>query len=232
MGDAGRKHRRLDHFPLSMSLLTEHALDLSAARAEVRELRDFLESNNFFLERQAVAEFRKRPNATVLIGALARGMVVAEAFKYEFRIHGVVAADLVLRSRNKSTVVFVEFEGGNRDSVFAKRSTNQMRHWSREIEHATGQILDWSWTIADSSNSTVLRSNLGADTYDIQFLVVCGRDQSLDSDLLARRFAFRRSRLNVAGCSIVFVTYDGLLAEIAHALTDLRAESEGIPLPP
>ncbi len=215
-----------------MSLLTEHALDLSAARVEVRGLREFLARNAFFPERKAVAEFRKSPNATVLIGALARGMVVADAFKYEFKIHGVVAADLVLRSRNKSTLVFVEFEGGNPDSVFAKRSTNQMRHWSREIEHATGQIVDWSWIIADSANSTVLRSNLGADTYDIQFLVVCGRDQSLGNDLLGRRFAFRRSRLNVAGSSIVFVTYDGLLAEIAHALVDLRAESEGLPLPP
>lgn len=215
-----------------MSLLKDHLLDLATARVEVGRLRGFLRDNRFFSERKAVAEFKRCPNATVLIGALARGMVVAEAFKYEFRIHGVVSADLVLRSRNKGTVVFVEFEGGNPTSIFAHRSTNQMRHWSHEIEHATGQIVDWSWMIADAGNSPILRSNLGTDAFDIQFLVVCGRDHSFDGGLLASRFAFRRSRLNVAGCSIVFVTYDGLLAEIAHALTDLRAESEGHPVLP
>src|SRR5262245_13884546 len=144
-----------------MSLLTDHSLDLDAARVEVRGMQEFLNKNTFFSERTAVAEFKRSPNATVLIGTLARGMAVADAFKYEFGIHGVVAADLVLRSRSKGTVVFVEFEGGNPDSVFAKRSTNQLRHWSREIEHATGQIVDWCWTIADAGNSSVLMSNLG-----------------------------------------------------------------------
>jgi hypothetical protein len=206
-----------------MSLLSSHRLDLGAARRELASLQKFLNATNEFSERDIVALLKRSPNLTILAGTLGRGMVLADAFKYEFRIQGVVAADLVLRSRT-GRIVFVEFEGGTSASIFARRSSNQLRGWSREIEHATGQIIDWSWALADSANSSLLAENLGVSTFDIQYIVVCGRDAELHSDLLRRRFVFRHSKLNIAGNSVVFLTYDGFFKEIRHALTEFRAE--------
>jgi hypothetical protein len=206
-----------------VSLLVTHALDVEGAQQELDRLRAFLSSFAFFKERPVVRLLKGSPNLTVLAGVLGRGMILADAFKYEFVIQGVVAADLVLRSRG-GRVVFIEFEGGSEDSIFARKSTNQLRGWSREIEHATGQIIDWSWALADANNSTLLENNLGIRPVDIQYLVVCGRDSGLDSDLLRHRFAYRHSRLNIAGNSVVFLTYDGFVQEMSHALSELRAE--------
>jgi hypothetical protein len=206
-----------------MTLLVSHRLDLKAARQELSTLEGFLKANNVFAEREIVSLLKLSPNLTIVAGALGRGMVLADAFKYEFRIQGVVAADLVLRSRT-GKLVFVEFEGGTSASIFARRSTNQLREWSREIEHATGQIVDWSWVLSEATNSTLLAENLGVSALDVQYIVVCGRDSELDSELLRRRFVFRHSKLNVAGNSVVFLTYDGFFEEVSHALTELWAE--------
>jgi hypothetical protein len=209
-----------------MSLLQPHRLNLAAARRELSRLSKFLKTHEFFPERDAVRLLKQSPNLTVLVGTLGRGMILADAFKYEFRIQGVVSADLVLRSKARDRVVFVEFEGGKLGSIFARRSTNQLRQWSREIEHATGQIIDWSWALSDAARSTVLANNLGVGTLDIQYLVVCGRDAALDSEMLRQRFAYRHSKLNIAGNSVVFLTYDGFLREVGHALTEFRTEDD------
>jgi hypothetical protein len=206
-----------------MSLLSSHRFDLNAARHELSSLESFLTANRTFAEREIVSLLKGSPNLTIIVGALARGMVLADAYKYEFRIQGVVTADLVLRSKT-GKIVFVEFEGGSSTSIFAHRSTNQMRHWSRDIDHATGQIVDWSWVLSEAANWTLLASNLGVDTLDIQYIVVCGRDSGLNSDLLRRRFAYRHSRLSIAGNSVVFLTYDGLFEEVSNALSELWTE--------
>lgn len=207
-----------------MSLLWAHRIDLGNARKEAGRLGAFLSHHDFFRERDVVALLRDCPNLTVLAGALGRGMIVADAFKYEFGIEGVVSADLVLRNRSRDAVVFVEFEGGEQNSIFAARGTRQLRGWSRQVEHATGQIVDWSWALSNANSSELLRHNLGVSVVEAQFLIVCGRDRSLDSDLFRSRFAFRRSRLNIGGSSVVFLTYDGFLQEIRHALTEIGVE--------
>jgi hypothetical protein len=208
-------------------MLIQHQLSFASARRELAVLSKYINDHDFFGERDIVRVLKASPNLTVLIGTLARGMILADAFKYEFRIQGVVSADLILRSRGRDRVVLVEFEGGRPGSIFSRRASNQLREWSREIEHATGQIIDWSWALADVAKSKVLASNLGVETLDVQYLVICGRDAALDSELLRQRFTYRHSRLNIAGSSVVFLTYDGFLREVSHALTEFR--TEGVP---
>jgi hypothetical protein len=207
-----------------MSQLQAHRLSVAAARRELSVFSEFLKANAAFAEREVVRLLRESPNLTVLIGTLGRGMALADAFKYEFRIQGLVSADLVLRSRARERVFFVEFEGGRPASIFGRTGTSQLREWSREIEHATSQIIDWSWALSDAARSRVLSENLGAGPLNVEYLVVCGRDASLDSELLRERFVYRHARLNIAGSAAVFFTYDGLLREIGHALAEFRTE--------
>jgi hypothetical protein len=210
-----------------MSLLKTHRLNLSDARREVSDLSKFMKERDFFSESEIVSQFKLCPNVTVLAGTLCRGMIVADAFKYEFKIAGVVAADLALRSKSGERAVFVEFESGERNSIFGTKATNQLQDWARSIEHATSQIVDWSWVLADAGNSAILKSNLGIHSVDVQYLVVCGRDKSIPSDIMRNRFNYRHSRLSIAGNSVVFLTYDGFVKEIDHALSELRTEESG-----
>jgi hypothetical protein len=193
-----------------MGLLAPHKFNHVVARREIKKFGDFLQVNDFFQERECVSVLRTLPNVTALIGTLGAGMVLAEAFKYEFRIQGVVAADLVLANKTKNSAMFIEFGGGGRHSSFARTATNQLPNWSREIEHATGQIIDWAWAIADAGNSAIWESNIGMKSFVAQFFIICGRDGSLPDDLARRRFGFRRSQISVSGSRIIFLTYDEL----------------------
>jgi len=184
-----------------------------------------MRGKKFFGERDCVSLLKTLPNITALIGTLGTGMVVADAFKYEFRIQGVVAADLILANKTKNSAIFIEFESGSEFSVFAKTSTNQLPNWSREIEHAMGQVIDWAWVISDAGNSTLWEQNIGMKSFNAQYLIVCGRDRSLFDDLARKRVGFRRNQISIAGSKIVFLTYDELFRELDYALTELRTDN-------
>ena len=74
-------------------------------------------------------------------------------FKHEFELQGVFRADYLAGSRHRRHFTFVEFEGGEEHSLFGSGSTNQMRDWGRQIQHALGQIVDWSWALNDAQRS-------------------------------------------------------------------------------
>jgi hypothetical protein len=207
-----------------MTLLVPHRFSPVIARGEIKEFGAFLQANEFFNERDCVSLLKTLPNLTTLIGTLGTGMILAESFKYEFRIQGVVAADLVLANKTKSSAMFIEFEGGARHSAFSKTSTNQLPNWSREIEHATGQIIDWAWAISDAANSALWEHNIGMRSFSAQYFVICGREGSLFNELARKRFGFRRNLIAVAGNRIVFLTYDEVFRELDYALTELRTE--------
>jgi hypothetical protein len=154
-------------------------------------------------------------------------MIVADSFKYEFGIQGVVYADLVLRNAARNTAVLVEFEGGEEHSIFSRRSTNHLHDWGAAFDRATGQIIDWAWTMADAAQSAILAQSLGMAGFGIQFVAVCGRDGSIPGAAERQRFEFRRSRLSIAGCTVVVLTYDELAREFRYVLQEIRTESTG-----
>jgi len=208
-------------------LLRSHRLDLAAARRELGGFEDFLRDNPFFGERAVVRLLKQSPDRTSLVGTLGRGMIVADSFKYELGIQGVVYADLVLRNASRSTAVFVEFEGGEEHSVFSRRSTNHLHDWGAAFDRATGQIVDWAWMMADAAQSAILAQSLGMAAFGIQFVAVCGRDGSIPGAAERQWFGFRRSRLSIAGCTVVFLTHDELARELRYVLQEIRAESTG-----
>lgn len=174
-------------------LLRHHGLDIEQAREELSRFASFLDLHPFFAETEIVGRLKEWPNLTVLIGCLGRGFMIADSFRYEFGVQGAVYADLALGNASRSTALMVEFEGGEATSIFAQSGTQQLPAWSRQIEHATSQLIDWSWVLADSGRSALLASNLGIAELDVQFIVVCGRSTSLSDPLARLRYSFRRS---------------------------------------
>jgi Domain of unknown function (DUF4263) len=206
-----------------MDLLSPYRFDLQKAAEETTKLGEYLNRHEYFSERDVVALLKTLPNLTVLMGSLGSRMIIADSFKYEFTIQGAVAADLILRNASKNTAVFVEFEGGESTSVFARKGTNQLNDWSRQIEHATGQIIDWAWAMSDATNSVLFETNIGMRTFAAQFLIVCGREKSLDTPGKRTRLEFRRKAISVSNYLVTFLTYDELHRELDYALSTIRS---------
>ena len=116
-----------------MAQLLRIDLDFSRAATELAEFKKFLKSNTTFSERDVVAELKRRPHLSCLIGFLQPSVPRANVYKFEFQIHGVFRPDLVVGNLQFQRFVFVEFESGQDTSLFGPKGTNQMRDWSRHL---------------------------------------------------------------------------------------------------
>ena len=83
-----------------MAQLQRINLDFSRATSELAEFKKFLQDNTTFSERKVVAELKKRPHLSCLIGFLQPSVPRADAYKFEFQIQGVFRADLVVGFNN------------------------------------------------------------------------------------------------------------------------------------
>jgi hypothetical protein len=146
-----------------------------------------LVQHSFFSETEIVDELKKRLHLSCLIGSLSAGVWRPNRYKFEFQIHGVFKADLVVGNSDQKRFVLVEFEGGQRNSLFVQ-GTLQMRDWSREMGHGFGQLVDWAWAIDDVGNTQIFKNAFGCDEISAEFLLVCGRNSGLTSTEQKRVF--------------------------------------------
>jgi hypothetical protein len=202
--------------------LASWSFEIEAARLEAERLQSFLDANAWFDERSAVALMKDSPNLTALSGMLSGAPAIAEAFAYEFGISGVLAADLVLR-RPRQAFVFIEFEGGLENSLFA-RPRRQLKRWSAKLDEALAQVLDWDWALGDASASRVLAANLGGPPTDVQYLIVCGRDASLVEAIDRDRLQKRRASVSIGGRPVATFTWDEFAIELQRMLAVFRVE--------
>ena len=153
-----------------------------------------------------------------LTGALAGPRpTLGATYKFECGIQGTLKADLVVR-RSDDSFVFVEFEGGGPTGLFTgdKRS----RDWSRRIEHATSQVIDWDWAPNDNRQTSVLQSGLGAKPDAVYFLIVCGRDSGLKDASERERLVHGRESLQIKGRSLSILTWDQYAKELRAQITE------------
>src|SRR5712671_2866867 len=101
-----------------MLQLNKIELDFAQAERELAEFREFMRKNNFFSEKDVVAELKKRPHLSCLIGSMIAGVPRADLYKFEFQIQGVFKADLVVGNTQSKRFMLVEFEGGLATSIF------------------------------------------------------------------------------------------------------------------
>lgn len=192
--------------------------DPRQAETELASFRLWLSAHPVFKERAALAEIRARPHMACL---LAFGfMPTPDLIRFEFGVKGLFRADLAIGNNGPRSFVLIEFEGGEETSLFSG-GTRQYRHWSREIEHGLGQVVDWAWAKHDHLHDTALTNAFGGKVVDDSYIVVCGRDP-LPGSIEERRFDFRRSRLALSGVTVRFFTYDGMANAMSDNLDSIR----------
>lgn len=201
-------------------------LTLSYAQAEIEfdTLQAWLSRQARFKEREIVRQLKKLDHLCLLMSFLGTHGKPS-LFKHEFEIQGVFRADYIVGSAATRHFTMVEFEGGEENSLFGPTSTNQMRDWGRQVQHALGQIVDWSWALNDNQKSAVLSNALGHTEFSRTYVIVCGAEDTMD--------ATERSRLNwlndhcrVTDTRVLFMTYDDLLLHFEVELDVYRAARE------
>jgi Domain of unknown function (DUF4263) len=192
------------------SLFKDIAVSTNAAEAELSAFRTFLDTNETFSEKAVVAELKRSPNLSCLIGHLYFGAPRANVYKFEFPLIGSFVADLVVGNLQAKKFALVEFESGNQFSLFKRGGTLQNRDWSAEFEHGFGQLIDWAWIIDTNRSSQTLLNLFGCDDLSVVYLLVCGRNSLLRDDTERKRHFWRSEKCKIEGATATCLTYDGL----------------------
>ena len=193
-----------------MSILQPIDLDFSKAETELSEFRAFLQSNSTFSETEVVGQLKSRVNLSCLLGSMIAGVPRPDRYRFEFLILGVFRADLVVGNSQQNRFALVEFEGGEKGSIFSQKRINRLRPWSRQLENGFSQLVDWAWTKHDAGNTEIFRNSFGSDQISAIFVLVCGRDQLMDPTD-RKRFYWRRDHVQLSGTPATCLTYDDLL---------------------
>lgn len=203
--------------------------DLEATRVELRAFELFLTTAGFFGERAAVAKLKELPNLCAMIGVLADSSLSPHEIFFEFDIQGRFAADLVVVNEARTQAVLVEFEGGGEFDIFRKRTRRELRDWSPRIEHAFGQVIDWQFAIQSQGHEPVFVERFAPANARKTFVIVCGRDDGVTSEVERQRFQHRRTAVSVAGAPVLAWTYDEFARELQARMAVFGALSAGRP---
>ena len=142
--------------------------------------------------------------------------------KHEFEIQGMFRADYVAGSSTTRHFTLVEFEGGQTNSLFGPGGTNQMRDWGNQVRHALGQAVDWSWALNDAQHSKTLQNAIGFPEFGKTYVVVCGRNQTMDATEMSR-LSWLSDHCTVSDSKALFMTYDDLILHFEAELDVYRA---------
>lgn len=129
---------------------------------------------------------------------------------------------LILWSETCNKKPFVEFEPGQSQSLFRPNETNQMRVWSRHVEHGFGQLVDWAWAIHDTCHTSILKNSFECDDLSVVYVLVCGREASMSSTEKKRLF-WRRENVLLNRKKAACLTYDDLLVFFETTLEAIKS---------
>jgi Domain of unknown function (DUF4263) len=206
-----------------MSAFNAISFNINNADQQLRSFKLWLSSVSFVGETAIVGEIKSRPQMACLLGATL-GLQAPDLIKFELALKGMFKTDLVLGNNSTRTFGLVEFEDACCNSIF-KKGTKQYRYWAPRIEHGFSQIIDWAWVRSDHPNDTVLINGFGGQISTSSYLVICGRDASLNDDTERKRFAHRRSSMKVEGHPALIMTYDEMVNSMDDNLTVLKSYS-------
>jgi hypothetical protein len=205
-------------------ILSDKPLNYAQAEADLDKFKAWIAKNKTFQERAVVRELKKYDHLCLLmsfLGTRAR----PDLFKHEFEIQGVFRSDYIAGSRTTRHFTFVEFEGGEEHSLFGPRSTNQMRDWGDQVQHALGQVVDWSWALNDAQHSKILQNAMGFTEFSRTYVVVCGRDHTMDATETSR-LAWLNGHCTVTDTEVLFITFDDMVLYFDGELDVYRAARE------
>lgn len=186
---------------------------LARADAELSSFKAWLAGQAFIGETPIVEQIKSRPHMCGLLAATA-GFSAPDLIRFELSLKGLFRTDLVLGNDSARQFALIEFEPAAENSIFSGKATLQYRHWSRDLEHGFGQIVDWAWIKSDHPTDITLTSAFGGAINASSYLIVCGRDAGMRDEMESRRFHHRRNSVKIDGIPARILTYDGMVAEM------------------
>jgi len=201
--------------------LIPHKLNFINAERQLDEFKNWLVAHNEFDERSVVNELKSRTDLCLLI-QLAAGKGHPDCYKHQFTLQGIFRADLVIGATKERHFVLVEFEAGEKSSIFnQKKGTAQIRDWGAPLQHAFSQVSDWSWAKNDSQKSIIFQNAFGMPLTSETYLIVCGRSEFLN-EVDKSRLHWRSEKTTIAASPIRFWTYDDLYQNCSDSMSAYR----------
>ncbi|WP_438752237.1 Shedu anti-phage system protein SduA domain-containing protein [Pararhizobium sp. O133] len=202
------------------SILKKSALSYAKAEAELQHFKSWLADHKRFTEREVIQELKTLDNLCLLLSFLGTSGQ-PDLFKHEFEIQGVFRADYIVGSSSSRHFTLVEFEGGQENSLFGPKQTNQMRDWGSQVQHALGQIVDWSWAINDNQKSIVLINAIGYAEFSRTYVVICGLESAMD-ETEKSRLNWLSDHCKITDTRVLFMTYDDVILHFEGQLDIYR----------
>jgi hypothetical protein len=193
--------------------------DFKQCRAEVGELRDWLDANPALGEKAIRDFFRHRRHLSAFVGSSDSNVNRLDRIAFEYPLFGDFTCDLVVGDSARSAFCFVEFEDAGPQTLFVRRGKKTTREWSPRFDHGYSQLIDWFHKLDDMEKSSDYSSRFGAATIRHSGVLIVGRDQYLIPGE-RERLVWRSDHVIVASRAIQCTTFDGL-AEVLQARLDL-----------
>ena len=197
--------------------LTAIRFDVTAARQELKDFKQLLDSKQWLSEKLDIQPFfYPRTNLCACIGFYNTYLPVPDMVVDELVFQGDFRCDLAVGRTTNKHRCFVELEDATEFSIFEK-SPRAYRPFSARYEHGVSQIIDWCYKIDDMRSTIDCENIIGCREPDYVGVLVMGRSQTLSASE-RDRFNWRGRGLSVRGHSIFTITFDDLYDHINERL--------------
>ena len=198
------------------------SFNVETCQSELDDLEALLRSNKELAEkRDILLFFKKRKHLSAFIASNFPSMTQYDLLAYEFDVFGDFVADLVVGDSRSKTFLFIEFEEGKPNSIFAKQRTRSAPVWARPVERGISQVIDWFWKLDDEKQTKAFESRFGSRTITCYGLVVVGRTEGM-SDTEKTRLEWRKSVVLCDSKHIEVTTFDDLAEDLEFRLQNYR----------
>lgn len=206
-----------------MKNLVAHSLNPVKGRSELKDLQDLLRNEPILKERKHVLPFFKnRYNLSLLISNYFPKIISPDRFAHEYQIYGDFVADLIVGDASSHKYVLVEFENGDKDSIFKKKQSKSTPDWSPRFEGAYSQLTDWLWKLEDMRSTVDFQNTFGNRRATFQGLIVIGKDMNL-SQQEEDRLKWRMDKTLIDSNAISVVSFNQLHDDIDFWLSNYHS---------
>jgi hypothetical protein len=197
-------------------------LDFSKAETEFVEFRKFLQDNATFSERDVVAQLKKRQHLSCLIGSMPAGVKGPTSTNLNFRYKeyfGQTWRSAICSRRplflSSSSPVKTQACSGD-----MRQTRCETGHGSLSMVLANSLIGRGRYKIR--ATTTIFKNSFGCDDLSAFYLLVCGREASMNSTE-KKRFFWRGQNISFNGKIAACLTYDGVLLMFETTLEAIKS---------
>jgi hypothetical protein len=201
-------------------------VDPAAARSQLGELRDCLNTNARMSEGALRDFIAARPQIIASLGLLNAAADRIDRWAPEVTLVAKHECDFVVGDSHRCVYTLVELKDANPESIY--RRVPATPYFTNRFNHGYSQIMDWL-CVLDGLQDTPEFIDYWGQTTPPQFVgvLVIGRTPPLTLEG-RRRMAWGSLKVKVNSHSILCLTYDDLTARLIDK-TDIFASASGQP---